>query len=64
MIVDAVSEVLRVQSESIEPPPSMTATSRMNFITGIAKLDEILVILLDASKILSTDEQMELTGVS
>lgn len=64
MIVDAVSEVLRVQSDSIEPPPSMTTTSRVNFITGIAKLDEILVILLDASKILSTDEQMELTGVS
>lgn len=64
MIVDSVSEVLRVQSESIEPPPSMTVTSRVNFITGIAQLDEILVILLDASKILSTDDQMELTGVS
>jgi purine-binding chemotaxis protein CheW len=64
MIVDAVSEVLRVPSESIEPPPSMTTTSRANFITGIAKLNDILVILLDMSKILTGDEQVELSVVS
>jgi purine-binding chemotaxis protein CheW len=63
MIVDAVSEVLRVPSESIEPPPSMTTSSRANFITGIAKLNDLLVILLDMSKILTTDEQFELTAV-
>ncbi|KPL71117.1 chemotaxis protein CheW [Leptolinea tardivitalis] len=64
MIVDAVSEVLRVPSESIEPPPSMTTSSRANFITGIAKLNDILVILLDMSKILTSDEQIELTAVA
>lgn len=64
MIVDAVSEVLRVPSESIEPPPSMTTTSRANFITGIAKLNDVLVILLDMTRILTTDEQVELTSVS
>ncbi|BCY17973.1 chemotaxis protein CheW [Leptolinea sp. HRD-7] len=63
MIVDAVSEVLRVPSESIEPPPSMTTTSKANFITGIAKLNDLLVILLDLSKILTTDEQVELSSV-
>jgi purine-binding chemotaxis protein CheW len=64
MIVDAVSEVLRVPSESIEPPPSMTTTSRANFITGIAKLNDVLVILLDMTRILTTDEQVELSSVS
>ncbi len=63
MIVDAVSEVLRVPSESIEPPPSMTTSSKANFITGIAKLNDLLVILLDLSKILTTDEQVELSSV-
>jgi purine-binding chemotaxis protein CheW len=62
MIVDAVSEVLRVPSESIEAPPSMTTSSKTNFITGIAKLTDLLVILLDMSKILTTDEQSELTA--
>lgn len=61
MIVDAVSEVLRVPSELIEPPPSMTTSSRANFITGIAKLDNLLVILLEMSKVLTADEQIELT---
>lgn len=60
MIVDAVSEVLRVPSELIEPPPSMTTSSRANFITGIAKLDNLLVILLDMSRVLTADEQIEL----
>jgi purine-binding chemotaxis protein CheW len=63
MIVDAVSEVLRVPSESIEPPPPMTTTSKANLITGIAKLNDLLVILLDLSKILTTDEQVELSSV-
>jgi purine-binding chemotaxis protein CheW len=62
MIVDAVSEVLRVPSESIEAHPSMTTSSKANFITGIAKLTDLLVILLDMSKILTTDEQSELTA--
>lgn len=64
MIVDAVSEVLRVPSELIEPAPSMTTSSRANFITGIAKLNDLLVILLDMSKILTTDEQIELSVVA
>ncbi len=64
MIVDAVSEVLRVPSESIDPPPSMATSSRSNFITGIAKLNDLLVILLDMSKILTSDEQVELTSVA
>jgi purine-binding chemotaxis protein CheW len=64
MIVDAVSEVLRVSSEAIEPPPTMTTSNRANFITGIAKLNDLLVILLDLSKVLSTDEQVELSAVA
>ncbi len=59
MIVDAVTEVLRVPEEAIEPPsPVVTAvdgdwSSRNAFITGIAKVDERLIILLDLGKALS-----------
>ncbi|MEI8131539.1 MAG: chemotaxis protein CheW [Leptolinea sp.] len=63
MIVDAVSEVLQVSAESIDPPPLVTASSRENFIIGIAKLDNLLVILLDVSRILTTDEQLELSAI-
>ena len=63
MIVDAVSEVLQIQEESIEPTPSMITSVDTTFITGIAKIDDKLVILLDLSKVLSLQEAMALTGV-
>jgi purine-binding chemotaxis protein CheW len=60
MVVDAVSEVLRVAEEDIEPPSPIVTTVDSGFITGIAKVDERLIILLDLGKVLSTEEQAEL----
>jgi purine-binding chemotaxis protein CheW len=57
MIVDAVSEVLRVSSEAIEPPPPMVAGINSAFITGIAKVGEKLIILLDLGKVLTISEK-------
>lgn len=59
MIVDAVSEVLSVTEEAIEPPPPMVSSVDTTFITGIAKIDSKLVILLDLSKVLSLEQQAE-----
>ena len=60
MIVDAVSEVLTVQEDVIEPPPPMVSTIETSFITGIAKVDSRLVILLDLAKVLSMEEKSAL----
>ncbi|NMB53771.1 MAG: chemotaxis protein CheW [Leptolinea sp.] len=57
MIVDGVSEVLRIPEEAIEPTPAMISTVNTSFIRGIAKLDNRLVTLLDLDKILSAEEQ-------
>lgn len=57
MIVDAVSEVLRILSEAIEPPPPMVATVDTAFITNIARVNEQLIILLDLAKVLSMEER-------
>jgi len=57
MIVDGVSEVLRIPEESIEPTPPMVSNVNTAFIRGIAKLDGRLVTLLDLSKVLSLEEQ-------
>lgn len=52
--VDAVSQVLSVAANAIEPPPPLvTAVINSSYITGIAKVEEQLVILLDLDKILS-----------
>lgn len=63
MIVDAVSEVLRVQEEVIEPPPPMVTTINSAFITGIAKVGERLIILLDLAKVLTLSEKEQVAAI-
>ncbi len=63
MGVDGVSEVLRVPENAIEPPSPLVTSVDSAFITGIAKVDERLVILLDLSKVLSIKESTELQSV-
>ena len=59
MVVDAVTEVLRVPEQDIEPPSPIVAPVDPAFITGIAKIDERLVILLDLAKVLSPEEKAD-----
>ncbi len=63
MVVDGVSEVLRVSEEAIEPPSPIVITVDSAFITGIAKLEERLVILLDLGKVLTGQEQADLQAL-
>ena len=60
MVVDAVSEVLRVPDEAIEPPSPIVTTVDSAFIRGIAKVDERLIILVELARVLSTEEQANL----
>jgi purine-binding chemotaxis protein CheW len=53
IIVDAVSEVLRIGKDQIAPPPPTVAGLGREYLTGLAKLDKRLLILLDADRILS-----------
>jgi len=64
MIVDGVSEVLRTQDSAIEPPPPMVSTIHTSFITGIVKLDNRLVILLDLARVLNLNEQAEVAALA
>lgn len=64
MIVDGVSEVLRIQDQLIEPTPPMVSTVDTAFITGIIKLEGRLVILLDLARVLNVEEQGELRSMA
>lgn len=57
MVVDMVTEVLRVSDDNIEPPSPMVSTVNTAFITSIAKVEDRLIILLDLGKILTIEEQ-------
>ncbi len=56
VIVDAVSEVLRVSQEQIVPPPPTVVGVGHEYLTGLVKLDNRLLILLNIDKILDQDE--------
>lgn len=56
VIVDDVSEVLNFAEEQIAPPPSFGAGVDADFIIGMGKLEERVVILLDIDAVLDADE--------
>ena len=55
IIVDAVSEVLRISHEQVAPPPPTVAGLGQEYLTGLAKLEKRLLILLDIDKILGDE---------
>ncbi len=62
-LVDKVKEVIRVEKSTIEPPPELTTNINANYITGVAKLQDRLLILLDLDKVLSSDEEEHLAEI-
>ncbi len=54
--VDAVSEVLRLSADTVEPPPSIVTDPDSDYIKGVGKMEGRLIILLEVSKILSLSE--------
>lgn len=56
MMVDAVDEVLTVPSSTIEPVDEMVVTVDSQFLSGIVRLEDRLIILLDQEQVLSTGE--------
>jgi purine-binding chemotaxis protein CheW len=57
VVVDGVSEVLRVADELIEPLPPMVNSVNSVFLKGIVRLETRLIILLELGKVLDLEEQ-------
>lgn len=55
-VVDAVSEVLRIPTNTVEPPPPVVAGVDSDYISGVGKLQDRLLILLDLDKLLSSED--------
>ncbi|NLW06859.1 MAG: chemotaxis protein CheW [Clostridia bacterium] len=60
MVVDSVSEVLRLPTASIEPPPPMICGIDVAYLQGVGKQDDRLIILLELDKVLKEGEKQEL----
>lgn len=55
-VVDSVSEVLRIPAATVEPPPPVVAGVESEYISGVGKLEDRLLILLDLDKLLSSED--------
>ncbi len=60
MVVDAVSQVVRLPADQVDPPPPIAGGLSARFVKGVGKLEDRLIILLDLDRILSAQEKCEL----
>jgi purine-binding chemotaxis protein CheW len=51
-VVDTVTQVIRIPAEKTQPPPETVTASGANYISGFARLDDQLLILLEISELL------------
>jgi purine-binding chemotaxis protein CheW len=56
LVVDAANEVLKINPELIEPPPNIFEQGELNYVTGVGKLGDKLVIMIDLAKIMQRGE--------
>ncbi|MBQ9536564.1 MAG: chemotaxis protein CheW [Desulfovibrionaceae bacterium] len=59
ILVDGVSEVLRIPSGLIEPAPPVVAGIGSEYIKGVGKLNDRLLILLDLDNLLREENSLE-----
>ena len=64
IVVDSVAEVLRISSDSIEPASSIITTTNSEYLLGIVKLQNKMVILLDTDRVISCEERAALVTVA
>jgi len=62
-VVDEVSEVLRIASETVEPPPQMGNVER-KYVQGIGKIQDRLLIVIDPSLLFNDGECAAFTAAA
>ncbi|GEL75856.1 chemotaxis protein CheW [Tenuibacillus multivorans] len=63
LIVDSAKDVVDLPEDSIEPPPEVIGSVEVDYIRGVAKDNNRLLILLNLEKVLSMDEKESLSTV-
>ncbi|MGB6875094.1 MAG: chemotaxis protein CheW [Candidatus Acidiferrales bacterium] len=64
LIVNSASEVLKIPPSDIEPPSSVFLNGEIDYVTGVGKLNNRLIILVDLNKILDGSELRHLDDVN
>lgn len=54
-IVDRVNEVMRIRRSIVDTPPPMAGAAGADFIAGVGKLDDRLLLLLDLDRLFGAE---------
>ena len=60
LVVDSVSHVIRLGEGQIDPTPPLVGGVSSEYIRGVGKLDERLIVLLNIDRIITAEEKIEL----
>ncbi|WP_010649278.1 chemotaxis protein CheW [Oceanobacillus massiliensis] len=63
LIVDSANDVIDIPADQIEPAPEVIGSVDADYIEGVAKLEDRLLILLDLEKVLSLQDINELKSL-
>jgi len=63
-LVDEASQVIKIDDSDIEPAPEIIRGSDREYISGVGKVNDKIVILLDLERILSDEEKKTVNEIS
>ena len=63
-LVDSVQEVIEIKDTQLQEPPSLGSKYKSEFISGMAKIGDTFIMILDLEQIFSSDDIINLKGVS
>ncbi|MFA8437482.1 chemotaxis protein CheW [Pueribacillus sp. YX66] len=63
LIVDSANDVIDIPTDKIEQPPEVVGRIESDYIRGVAKLDERLLILLNLNKVLNAEELSAIANI-
>lgn len=63
IVVDSVSEVLNIPIENVEDAPEMIAGVGTEYIQGVGKVGDRLIIMLDLTMVITADDKQDLEAL-
>lgn len=63
LIVDSVSEVMKIPDDNISERPVISNTDNNGFVKNIGKANDSVILLINCGKLLSSEEFADFSGV-
>ncbi len=62
-LADSVKEVLELEPEAIDPPPSMGAAVHTDYVRGIGKHGDKFLLILDVDKVFTSEDIQDVSRI-